>query len=102
MGGSPTLSLSGCRKKDSSQATGKQSILPQQASGYHECASAGIAASIAATKSNAIRIDRARSASRGPGADVFKPASYASMLVDGFLIRRSLLLHEFRELIEVL
>jgi hypothetical protein len=30
--------------------------LPQQASGYHECASAGIAASIAATISNAIRI----------------------------------------------
>ena len=47
MGGSPTLSLSGCRKKDSSQATGKQSILPQQASGYQECANAGMAATIA-------------------------------------------------------
>ena len=35
------------------QATGKQSVLPQQASGYQECASAGTAT---ATKSNAVRI----------------------------------------------
>jgi len=34
---------------------GKQSILPQQASGYHECVSAGMAASIAVT-TTAIRV----------------------------------------------
>jgi hypothetical protein len=52
-------------------------MLPQQANGYQEWASAGMAAPIAARISNTIRIG-------------------------GTLIRRSLLLHEFREPIEVL
>ena len=51
-------------------------MLPQQASGYHECANAGMAASITV-------------------------ATTASRIVDT-LIRRSLLLHELRKLIEVL
>ena len=51
-------------------------MLPQQASGYHECASAGMAASIAVT-TTAIRIAET-------------------------LICRSLPLHEVRKLIKVL
>ena len=38
--------------------TGDQSMLPQQANGYQECASAGTVATSAATMSNASRISR--------------------------------------------
>jgi hypothetical protein len=41
-------------------AIGKQSILPQQASGYQECASAGMAATSPATMSNASPISETR------------------------------------------